>query len=227
MVNNKLKRISTFITALGLFLLLIFAVVVVYTSTHYAKVVNGASMYPTLNKQATDQANEDYYDIVLVSATATPQRGNIIIVDFSEYKKEPYLLIKRLIAVGGDTLNIKWNEQNNELDILVNGKKIIENYVSTNTNKSIATSFEHNKTSFVWYINQDESTKLTPNEDGSITIPKGYYFALGDNRGNSSDCLSFGPLPTSTIIGVVDTIVPYNSFLFKILHNIFGVRKNE
>ena len=36
-----------------------------------------------------------------------------------------------------------------------------------------------------------------------ITIPKGEYFMLGDNRGNSDDSRYWGPIPSSWIIGEV------------------------
>jgi signal peptidase I len=34
-----------------------------------------------------------------------------------------------------------------------------------------------------------------------ITIPKGYYFMMGDNRGQSADSREWGPVPKSAIIG--------------------------
>lgn len=37
-------------------------------------------------------------------------------------------------------------------------------------------------------------------------IPKGYYFVMGDNRGDSEDSRYFGPIPRSSIIGKVDLI---------------------
>ena len=36
-----------------------------------------------------------------------------------------------------------------------------------------------------------------------VQIPAGEYFVLGDNRANSADSRSFGPIPTTSIIGKV------------------------
>lgn len=36
-----------------------------------------------------------------------------------------------------------------------------------------------------------------------ITVPAGHWFTLGDNRGNSVDGRSFGPIPTDAIVGPV------------------------
>jgi signal peptidase I len=37
-------------------------------------------------------------------------------------------------------------------------------------------------------------------------IPKGYYFVMGDNRGDSEDSRYFGPIARSSIIGKVDMV---------------------
>jgi signal peptidase I len=46
----------------------------------------------------------------------------------------------------------------------------------------------------------------SPGEDcnfpGSITVPAGYYFMMGDNRGDSDDSRYWGPVPKKWIIGV-------------------------
>jgi signal peptidase I len=34
-----------------------------------------------------------------------------------------------------------------------------------------------------------------------ITIPKGYYFMMGDNRGESADSREWGPIPKDWMIG--------------------------
>jgi signal peptidase I len=35
----------------------------------------------------------------------------------------------------------------------------------------------------------------------TITIPKGYFFMMGDNRGASDDSRYWGPVPKSWIVG--------------------------
>ena len=51
-----------------------------------------------------------------------PKRNDIIIVDYDDGLDDT-LIIKRVIAVGGDHLDIKNNE------VYINGKKIKENYI--------------------------------------------------------------------------------------------------
>ena len=80
--------------------------------------------------------------------------------------------IKRIVAVGGDTLSIK------EGHPVVNGvEKKNEPYIRAC------------------------GTVPVCNLPTTITIPKGYFFMMGDNRGNSDDSRYWGPVPKAWIIG--------------------------
>jgi signal peptidase I len=80
--------------------------------------------------------------------------------------------IKRIVAVGGDTLSVK------EGHPVVNGvEKKDESYINP-----CGEGYECNLPK-------------------TITIPKGYFFMMGDNRGESDDSRYWGPVPKSWIIG--------------------------
>jgi signal peptidase I len=80
--------------------------------------------------------------------------------------------IKRVVAVGGDTLSIKDGHP------VVNGvEKTDEPYI------------------------RPCGSSYVCNMPKTITIPKGYFFMMGDNRGESDDSRYWGPVPRSWIIG--------------------------
>jgi signal peptidase I len=80
--------------------------------------------------------------------------------------------IKRIVAVGGDTLSIK------EGHPVVNGvEKKEEPYTKPCGSSSVC------------------------NMPKTIKIPPGYFFMMGDNRGASDDSRYWGPVPKSWIIG--------------------------
>ena len=55
----------------------------------------------------------------------------------------------------------------------------------------------------------------------SFVIDKGYVFYLGDNRGVSYDCSSYGPQPETIIKAKVLFVVPYNQTLTEYLWTSF------
>lgn len=103
-----------------------------------------------------------------------PIKGDVIV--FSSPKNKDIEYIKRIIGLPGDEVMVK------DREIYVNGNLVTENYIS-------------------------EKTTLIPGsfiENGvAITVPKNYYFVMGDNRPRSSDSREFGPINFDAIIGQV------------------------
>ena len=103
-----------------------------------------------------------------------PQRGDVIVLKAPSNPGIEY--IKRIIGLPGDTIMIK------DGNVYVNGQEIPEQFTSAATN--------------VW---QDGFSK----EGVPFTVPAGDLFVMGDNRPRSSDSREFGPIPESSVIGVV------------------------
>ncbi|MBE7057116.1 MAG: signal peptidase I [Ruminococcaceae bacterium] len=87
--------------------------------------------------------------------------------------------IKRVIGVAGDTIEFKENT------FYLNGEEIEESYVNTEISPQYDNVY-HNA-----YVN------------ASLTVPDGYVFVMGDNRGASKDSRLMGVVPISAIIGKV------------------------
>ena len=85
--------------------------------------VDGTSMVPTL-------LNEDR--LLLTHLFYTPARGDIVVISRIDEQKEP--LIKRVIALAGDTIDITADHQ-----VIVNGQVLEEPYLS------VVTSAKHHE----------------------------------------------------------------------------------
>jgi len=125
------------------------------------------SMKPTLNENNRIFVNKYIYRFT------SPQRGDIVVFKYPEDTKKDF--IKRLVAVGGETVEIK------DGSIFINGKAIDE----PTTIKSI------------YYYNRGEYGGTGQ----KIAVPKDYYYMLGDNSGSSRDSRYWGFVPKKYIIG--------------------------
>jgi signal peptidase I len=79
--------------------------------------------------------------------------------------------VKRVVGLPGDTLEI------NRGDVYRDGVKESGSYIQACTDASMCTFSQ------------------------TVTVPKGDYYMMGDNRGNSDDSRYWGPVPQSWIIG--------------------------
>jgi len=106
-----------------------------------------------------------------------PKRGDIIVFVYPVDPTKDF--IKRLIAVGGETVEIK------EGTIYIDGKEI--------TDPRIKRTYYYNRGDY--------------GAEGEVThVPPGYVFVMGDNSGSSYDSRYWGFVPESNIIGKADLI---------------------
>lgn len=143
--------------------------------------VSGTSMYDTLDDR----------DILLVSDLFyTPQRGDIIVAQSQTYGFERPL-VKRVIARGGDTVEIAFDTWT----VKVNGEVIDEPYVTRPDNPEIPMVSYDCKSSF--------------------EVPEGYLFVMGDNRNGSYDSRGsgIGLIDERHVLGhVLFRVYPFNKF---------------
>jgi signal peptidase I len=86
-------------------------------------------------------------------------------------KRSDTNFIKRVVAVGGDRIKVLGGR------VYINGKRQKEPF-----------------------IHPDDQCGIC-NLPQEITIPKGQFFMMGDNRGESADSREWGPVPKKWIIG--------------------------
>jgi|GEM_PF-416000 len=133
--------------------------------------VIGSSMSPTLE---TD-------DILIISDIySNLKTGDIIIIQHPSQPTEP--LVKRVIAVGGQSVKIDYNTW----DITVDGNVIDSSYVNK-TDETMRQFYYFTSDTGVW--------------EG--VVPDGMILAMGDNRQVSKDSRSLGYMDARYVIGKV------------------------
>lgn len=138
--------------------------------------VNGASMVPTLQNGDKLLVSDLFYE---------PQRGDVIVFKCDSYDDKK-ALVKRVIAVEGDVVNIDFDNG----IVYVNGEAIKEPYIKDPTNR---------KLDFI----------------GPKTVPENCLFVMGDNRNASTDSRDkrIGMVDKRVIIGRAYFIIyPFQSF---------------
>jgi signal peptidase I len=165
--------------------------------------VPSGSMRPTLLEGDVVLVNRLAYDFKLpLSDTALlrlgePQRGDVI--TFSS-PKDGVRLIKRLVALPGDTVEMR-NEVlwlNGQPSVYGGAQQLVEPIGQGMVTTAIRASER--------LPEREHSVQFLPQVPalrnyGPITVPEDSYFFLGDNRDNSADSRYIGVVPRHLLIG--------------------------
>lgn len=158
--KNNLKEILDWILHIGIAVLV---GILIVTFVAQRTLVHDISMEPTLVE------GDNLIVEKLSSKLGGMKRGDIIVFDSPTGDKQ---LIKRIIAFGGEKIDIKDGK------VYINGEILEEPYL-----KGIPTP------------------GMGSPKYESILVPEGHFYAMGDNRANSGDSRSFGPVDNSSLNG--------------------------
>lgn len=152
---NKSTPVKEFLEWLEILSVAIICVILVFSFFFRVATISGNSMLNTLH-------NGD--KVIITNLNYEPRQGDIVVVsrnvtnsaEGDSQSQEP--IIKRVIAVGGQTVDIDFEKG----IVYVDGAPLKEDYLGSPTNKMGDVEFP-------------------------VYVPKGHIFILGDNRGDSLD----------------------------------------
>lgn len=128
--------------------------------------IPGTSMEPTILD------GERLFVLKMRHRGAVPRRGDVVVFRLPDDDVKQY--IKRVVAVGGDTVELRDGR------LYVNGAERPEPYLAHRPGEEPDPYYDN---------------------AGKLDVPYGEVFVLGDNRHNSYDSRSFGTVPVERIEG--------------------------
>ncbi len=197
--ERKKSYIGTVLNIIIIVLVVIILFQVIFSLTYTRVYVIGNSMYPTLT--GANAEGESGGDYVLIY-DGTPDYGDIVVVErYDESTGKFRTLIKRVIALGGDTVYL----DHGALYIKYSGA---DDFVLVE--ESYVASWNNSPNSYNTY------PKLNGEADtNGHTVAEGCMFLLGDNRNVSVDSRSdYGDFSLDELVGIVsDWSVSCKTFL--------------
>jgi signal peptidase I len=165
--------------------------------------IPAASCYPTIVPNDRILVNKHAYN------KKDPARGDLVVHINPLDRHMNY--IKRIVAIAGDTIEMKDNH------LYINSEELPQRKLPESTLNNIRITemgiqiegevleeTNGNAKYNIFLMGSIHDKKLVDFE--KITVPEHHCFVLGDNRNNSLDSRNFGPIPLATIIGRADYI---------------------
>jgi signal peptidase I len=184
--------------------------------------IPSGSMMPTLLVGDFILVNKFAYGLRLpvldkkIVEVGEPQRGDVFVFRYPQDPSQNY--IKRVIGLPGDEITYR------NKTLYVNGQEVpksfLEPYVSSRENgwdgklssdpstadvEDMRLVQRNGQVSMEHLPGKDHRVAEMPGAqgapDGSWVVPKGHYFAMGDNRDNSADSRVWGFVPEQNLVG--------------------------
>ena len=162
-IGARLRGVGEFVIA---FAVMLGAIWLLRTFVMEPFTIPTGSMLPTIQKK-----DSVYAEKVSLWFDDEPQVGQVYTFTSPEDSSET--LIKRVIATGGQTIDLR------DGHVYVDGVELDEPYVHGQQTLAMRSDVP------ITY---------------PYTIPEGCFWAMGDNRGNSADSRVFGPVPYDNLI---------------------------
>ena len=161
------------------FTFILVTLILVFTFVGRLIGVDGSSMVPTLH---------DGDKLVLQSLGYTPAQGDVVVLN-KHFDAAQAPIVKRVIAVGGQTVDIDYAAGT----VTVDGVKLSEPYIN--------------------------EFMLAPTDsrmgNEHVVVPKGSIFVMGDNRNHSADSrdLTLGTVDERYVLGCARLVLfPFGNF---------------
>lgn len=171
-----MEKIKKFLSFAETFIITLFAVALIYTYIFRIFTVHGDSMRETLESEDKVLACMLYGDL---------NQGDIIVAYADGIGTN---IVKRVIAVGGQTIDIDFGSG----AVYIDGERYFENYLTLGLTHKNEGAFEY-----------------------PVTVPENCVFVMGDYRAVSEDSRSenIGFIPEKNILGkVLLRISPFDKF---------------
>lgn len=159
----------------GLFDFVIIIVLAFFLTWGIRTFVVQAYEIPTGSMEDTIQIGDRVFSEKITYYFTEVQQGDI--VTFTDPTGSGETLIKRVIAVGGQTVDLQ------DGFVYVDGEKLEEPYTEGKESVELTSTYRNEEIGFPY------------------TVPEGSIWVMGDNRTNSSDSRYFGAVPLENVSG--------------------------